>query len=298
MKTLRLGIIGLSPGNGHPYSWSAIFNGYEAAVMATCPFPAIPSYLAKRSFPKDAIEGAQVTHIWCQDRSVAEHVAAASRIPNIVDRLDQMLPEIDALLLARDDADSHRQLAAPFLQAGLPVFVDKPLALSRVEAEAIYALQARPGLVFSCSALAYAEEFSLSDAELDSLGPLVYVDATTPKSWDTYAVHVIEPLLRLTAREGGVTEAVVAHLGRSRALDLKWHTGARGRVTALQSDHGDITIRLFGQGGSKSMIFGDSFTAFRSSLQHFVSIVRQEMQYQDPSEVLAVVDLIEAGRRA
>ena len=25
--TLKLGIIGLSEGNGHPYSWSAIFNG-------------------------------------------------------------------------------------------------------------------------------------------------------------------------------------------------------------------------------------------------------------------------------
>jgi len=25
----RLGIIGLSPGNGHPYSWSAIFKGCE-----------------------------------------------------------------------------------------------------------------------------------------------------------------------------------------------------------------------------------------------------------------------------
>lgn len=26
---ISLGIIGMTPGNGHPYSWSAIFNGYD-----------------------------------------------------------------------------------------------------------------------------------------------------------------------------------------------------------------------------------------------------------------------------
>ena len=33
----KLGIIGLSPGNGHPYSWSAIFNGYSKEKMAAWP---------------------------------------------------------------------------------------------------------------------------------------------------------------------------------------------------------------------------------------------------------------------
>ena len=30
---LNLGVIGLSEGNGHPYSWSAIFNGYDSVEM-------------------------------------------------------------------------------------------------------------------------------------------------------------------------------------------------------------------------------------------------------------------------
>ena len=29
MKTIRLGLIGISKDNGHPYSWSAIINGYD-----------------------------------------------------------------------------------------------------------------------------------------------------------------------------------------------------------------------------------------------------------------------------
>ena len=55
MKPLKLGIIGLSEGNGHPYSWSAIFNGYDSTAMEECGFQAIPRYLEKQQFPKDAI---------------------------------------------------------------------------------------------------------------------------------------------------------------------------------------------------------------------------------------------------
>jgi len=65
--TLRLGVIGLSPGNGHPYSWSAIFNGYNLQAMEECGFPVIPRYLEKQNFPDDGIQSAKVTHIWTQD---------------------------------------------------------------------------------------------------------------------------------------------------------------------------------------------------------------------------------------
>ena len=50
MELKKLGIIGISDGNGHPYSWSAIINGYEPAKMENCGFPVIPRYLAKKTF--------------------------------------------------------------------------------------------------------------------------------------------------------------------------------------------------------------------------------------------------------
>ena len=39
---IRLAMLGMVDGNGHPYSWSAIFNGYDRAAMAGCPFAGIP----------------------------------------------------------------------------------------------------------------------------------------------------------------------------------------------------------------------------------------------------------------
>ena len=77
---LKLGIIGLSEGNGHPYSWSAIVNGdYDSKLMADCGYPVIPAYLGAN---RDTlgIEGAKVTHIWTQDKALSQHVSKASKI--------------------------------------------------------------------------------------------------------------------------------------------------------------------------------------------------------------------------
>ena len=97
---LKLGIIGLSEGNGHPYSWSAIINGdYDEKFMADCGFPVIPAYLAANSDTL-GIDDAKVTHIWTQDRKVSEHCAAAGKIDTVVDEMTDMIGQVDAVLLA------------------------------------------------------------------------------------------------------------------------------------------------------------------------------------------------------
>ena len=62
-EEIRLAILGMVDGNGHPYSWSAIFNGYNPEEMAKCPYPAIPAYLEKEPKETLRIKGARVTHI-------------------------------------------------------------------------------------------------------------------------------------------------------------------------------------------------------------------------------------------
>jgi len=44
---IRIAMLGMIEGNGHPYSWSAIINGrYDTRAMARCPYPVIPQYLS------------------------------------------------------------------------------------------------------------------------------------------------------------------------------------------------------------------------------------------------------------
>jgi predicted dehydrogenase len=294
VSKLRFGIVGLSEGNGHPYSWSAIFNGYDSAAMARCPFPAIPAYLARQRFPDDAIAHANVTHIWTQDVAISAHVAAAALIPNIAARPEDMIGAVDAVLLARDDAENHEKHAAPFLNAGLPVYIDKPLALSLSAAERLYALQQRPGQIFTCSALRYARELQLSPDQRAALGALVYVDACAPKVWDTYAIHVIEPLLAAAGQDIVAMNASIE--GGARHLDLRWSHGAHGRVSTLGTPYAPFSLRMFGKSGWRELIFSDTFAAFKAALTAFTDIVRGVAPPQDPAATLAAVRVLEAGR--
>lgn len=294
--TLRLGMIGLSSGNGHPYSWSAIFNGYEPAAMEHCGFPVIPRYLEKQRFPDDAIPDARVTHIWTQDAALSKHVATAARIEHVVDAYTNLIGQVDAILLARDDADTHLALARPFLEAGVPIYVDKPLALSRSEAGTLIGLQRFPGQLFSCSALRYAPELRLTEAQREAIGPLRFIAASVPKDWDRYAVHVIEPLLQLLPERGAVVRSQRWASGDRVVLHVEFASGLEVQISTLGSAAAPLGFRVSGETGWCDLYFTDTFRAFRAALQDFVDGVRARDVRIPATAMLDVVDLIELGR--
>src|SRR5204862_2982061 len=98
-QEIRLAMLGMIEGNGHPYSWSAIINGYDPAKMAECPYAAIPNYLGAQPLESVRIEGARVTHIWTDDPADAPKVAAASLIENIVSQPEAVIGHVDAVII-------------------------------------------------------------------------------------------------------------------------------------------------------------------------------------------------------
>jgi hypothetical protein len=293
-RELKLGIIGLSDGNGHPYSWAAIFNGYDRAAMASCPFPVIPAYLAERSFPADAIPGARVTHVWAQNKADAEHVARASRIPAVVERYQDMVGQVDAVLLARDDAENHLEMSRPFLEAGLPIYIDKPVALSLADLDAMYARRRRPGQIFSCSALRFAPEFQLSDAERRELGEVRHVQAVVPKSWEKYGAHVVDPVLNMFGLYGKECRVVSSFARDVRVVAADW--GSLSAVfTSVGAASSDIRIRIFGTKSSRDLIFKNTYDAFKKALEVFVEGVRTGKEMTPRPELASVVSILERG---
>jgi hypothetical protein len=297
---LRLGVVGLSEGNGHPYSWSAIFNGYDKEVMEECGFPVIPRYLERQSFPADAIRDATVTHVWTQDAALSSHVARASRIPHVSSRFDDMLGAVDAILLARDDAETHFEFVAPVLDAGLPIYIDKPIALSQAELERLYERQQYPGQIFTCSALRYAAELRLDEEARTGVGNIRVLHAVTPKDWDRYAVHVIEPALAILGEQGRITEAQASAMDcGGAALAVRWESGVRAHFVATGGGVScPLSLRVMGDRGWRDLHFCDTFAAFRAALDDFVHGVRARDVRADPGFVKRVVNLIEWGRAA
>jgi hypothetical protein len=296
MQKIRLGIIGLSEGNGHPYSWSAIFNGYDPAVMKDCPFPVIPKYLAKQQFPEDSIKEGCVTHIWTQDKSVSKHVAEAANIENIVDNYTDLIGHVDAVLLARDDAELHYEMSAPFLKAGLPIYIDKPLAPNLNTAEKIYALQKYDGQIFTCSALSYAKEFKLDEENLNQLGNIKYIDACVMKSWEKYGIHIVEPVLKLIGDQGKLLDVQNLGSGGRNIVVVTWQSGLQATFSVLGDATCPIAIRIFGANGFLSQVFQDTFYAFKKALKTFVNIILKKQNPPSKEFVLRAIDLIERGK--
>ncbi|WP_375175151.1 Gfo/Idh/MocA family oxidoreductase [Pseudooceanicola sp.] len=270
--TLKLGIIGLSPGNGHPYSWSAICNGYDHTAMLECGFPAIPAYLKEQTWPDARLPGAQVTHVWTQVETESHKIALAAKVGTVVKAPEDMIGHIDALLLARDDAQNHLHFAEPFLRAGLPVYIDKPVALTEAAFAALYDLQCRDGQIFSCSALRFSPDLRLDPATAENVGPIRLVQATTPKYWDTYAIHLIDPLLEMLGYEEKPVKLFGGPVGTDgRLLGLRWRDrGLDVHLTASGSIPSPIQFRVIGERGEVTLTFRDSFTAFKTALQEFV----------------------------
>lgn len=295
MSDLKLGIIGLSEGNGHPYSWSAIFNGYNKEYMQDCPFPVIPDYLSKQSFPQDCIKGAKVTHIWTQDRAVSEHVAKASNIDYVVENYEDMIGQVDAILLARDDPKNHYEMAKPFIEAGLPIYIDKPLSTSLSVAQEIYNLEKYAGQIFSCSGLSYAKELKLTNELKNELGELKYIDACIMKDWEKYSIHIIEPVLKMFNNYGKIIDISANFYNNCKTVTINWENEITTSFKTLNDCKTPIKITLLGTKATKDLIFTDTYNAFKSALYEFIQIVKKEEINTSKEITLKVIEIIEKG---
>jgi len=297
IEHLKFGIIGLSQGNGHPYSWSAIINGYDVRSIEACGFPSIPRYLGKEKFPEAKINQAKVTYVWTQDKDLSRHIAKSCYIDHIADSPNHMIGKVDAILLARDDAENHYELAKPFLDAGLPIYIDKPLAFTVCEAVKLLDAQKYSGQIFTCSALKYANEFKLSKSDHLSIGKIINISAKVPKSWKHYAIHVIEPILNIINDKSSIFDSKINYQGKATILNICWNNGMTTTISASGDINGSISIDIEGEQEIISMIFVDTFNAFKSALNEFIQGILHKDIRSDRDFILKSIKIVELGNR-
>jgi hypothetical protein len=293
---MKIGVIGMSIGNGHPYSWAAIFNGFDKDEMALCPFPVIPEYLSKQSFPEDFLcNTAKVTHIWTQDIKISKHIALASKIDNIVNNIEDLCSNVDAVLLARDDAENHVEMAKPFLDAGLPIFIDKPFALSINDAYAMLSSQKFESQIFTCSSLRYANELILNKEEIEKLGHISYVEGTIMNKWDTYGIHILEPLVSQLPNRGKLIDVRAEISDGFHVVNISWEL-CKATLKITGTVKSDLAISFSGNNLRIIKKFSDSFSCFRTSLSTFIDSINKKKIVIDRQETLELVEILQKGR--
>lgn len=296
---ISLGLIGMSEGNGHPYSWSAILNGYDPTLIQKCGFPSIPKYLECQSWPSAKINNAKVDYVWTQTQSVTTHIAESTFIPNVCKHYDDFIHDVDGVLLARDDYANHLKYSGKFLEVGLPIYIDKPIATRLIDLDLIYRKQKFDGQIFTCSALRFANEFMIDLNKLqDEIGEIRGIRGVGIKSWSKYAVHVIDPIFFILKRHGLSANIVVED--RQKFLDEGVHVIAKSGDIRLEFittglANGFFEITFLGAKSEKKITFSDTFGAFKAALTEFIQPIHSR-HFQDAYEFNArVVKMIEAG---
>lgn len=271
---IKIGIIGMSTGNAHPYSWSAIINGhFDGEEITKVGYPAVAAYLnANRDTL--GISGAQVTHVWTQERSISESIAHTTRITHVVEKLEDMVTEVDAVILGRDDAENHVAMSSPFIEAGIPLFIDKPLAITGDELAWFSEQQAKGKFFMSCSSMRYANECRIVKQDIQSLGKLQLITAVGKKDWLKYGVHMLEAVFSLLDDPIPVSVQHIGEKGKDIVL-VNFEDGMQAMVHLFMNIAPTFQLSVFGEQGWRLIDIKNSYSMFRDNIIEFVRSVEE-----------------------
>jgi hypothetical protein len=265
--------------------------------------------------PEQWVDGARVV-AGCP----GESQMAPERIPGFRAEMEQLgvplfdqpadLPgRIDGVLICSLEGGAHLERARPFLEAGLPCFVDKPFACGVDEARRIAALAAAHNApVFSSSALRYAPEVVsyLADPTRGSvLGVVSYGPATMPEQkWTVprnpglfhYGIHTVE--LMYTLMGPGCVRVSCASEQDADVVTGRWADGRLATVRGLRSGRKlEYGFVAFSEHATRHVAVGVDFV-YRELLKQVVMFFRTGRSPLDVGVTVELMAFLEAALRS
>ena len=98
----------------------------------------------------------KVTHIFGLEKKRTDEVATNGKIETIVEKPEDMMGKVDAVMVVFRHGDLHLKYALPFIEAGIPTWIDKPFTVKMEDARTIFeAAKKHNTLVTGGSSLKY-----------------------------------------------------------------------------------------------------------------------------------------------
>lgn len=274
---LRIGMVGVN--TYHAEAFTRIFNG------------------GPDESPR--IDGARITHVW-----PGEHSERLDELETMLGPYDvrvagtaDLIDAVDGVLIL-DDTDGgarHAALATPFLFAGMPVFVDKPMTTDYAEAAHLFEVAEQHNApLFSSSALRFPVEID-RDA-IAALGKLSSIVSIGPGEWFYYGVHAVEVV-------GAVTgdRPVSVHRFAMEEKDIAVVTYASGLASVIMTlrDAGYLfKVAVYGEHGSYTFSVDDGMGFYTNEMAAFVEMIRTGTPPVTPQQTLDVLAILHAGIRS
>lgn len=288
-KPLRAGVIGLD--TSHAPAFAGLLNAQSpkaelAGVRIVAAFPGgspdIPS--SKDRVPE-------------YTKTLREKFAV-----EIVASIDELLAKVDVVFLESVDGRPHLEQAGPVLRAHKPLFIDKPLAGSLVDALEIVALARETGTpCFSSSSLRYSPAIAPL-AHDPKVGAVVGCDAFSPCHLEPhhpdlfwYGIHGVETLYTLMGT-GCETVARTRTEGADLAVGV-WSGGRVGTFRGLRRGREDYGATVF---GSKAIVKSGGYGGYEPlvvEIVRFFKTGKAPVSLDETLEILAFMEAADESKR-
>ena len=291
VDAVKLGVIGINEGNGHPFSFSAIINGYDPEGMKNSGWDVIYNYLITRHASEFGFDNVEVTHAWTQDAEQTRKLARASRIPNTVVAVEAMLEHVDGVIIARDDHETHYSLARPFLESGKFVFIDKPLSLDAKELR-YFEPYLRGGRLMSCAGGRYARELDEIRAKVNAFGDMKLIRGAVVNGLEKYGVHMLDGIFGVT---GFHVKSVFCFQAKHASMRIRNTDDSVIYIDALGTSSKTLQFDFWSDTDRFHAEANDNFSMFRRLLADFVKMIRTGKPTIEPELVLNTMKVLIAA---
>ncbi|KYH37541.1 MAG: hypothetical protein AYL29_005420 [Candidatus Bathyarchaeota archaeon B24] len=216
----------------------------------------------------------------------------------IVDSPESLIGMVDAVMIEYNEGAKHLEASKPFIEAGLPLFIDKPLACSIDDAKEIYRLAESRGVpVFSASSLRYAVEVQKVKNSVDEVGRVLGADTYSPgmivpfnPGLFFYVIHAIEMLYALMGRGCRMVRCFTEE--RWDFIVGRWVDGRIGVVRGLRHGGWGYGFTAFCENKVVSATINTAYL-YTELLKKVVEMFKTGKPPIDPKETLEIIAFTE-----
>jgi hypothetical protein len=281
-QAVRVGIIGLD--TSHSTAFTKILNDPHAA-------PDVAGFRVVAAYPQGSPDIASSVSRIPQYTEEIQAMGVA-----IVDALDALLAQVDVVLLETNDGRPHLDQALRVIEAGKPLFIDKPVAGSLVDAVKIYEAAKRQGVpVFSSSSLRFMA--SAQAIRAGAVGEVVGAETYSPAPLEPthpdlfwYGIHGVETLF--TVMGTGCETVRRIHTDGTDVVVGIWAGHRIGTVRGIREGHEDYGGTAFGSEGIAPI---GPYEGYRPLVVEIVSFFRSGVPPVSPEETLEIYAFMEAA---
>jgi hypothetical protein len=285
--TIRVGMIGLD--TSHVPAFAKFFNGpkLEGDLAG---IKVVAAYPGGTDFPPSKNRVAMFTE---QLRGMGIE---------IVDLIPKLLEKVDAVLLESVDGRIHLKEATPVIEAGKPLFIDKPAAGSLADTIAIFELAKQHSVpCFSSSSVRFGagiQELKKNEAlgviaGVETWGPCSYQEGTPDMFF--YGIHGIEALFTLM----GTGCETVSRIQTTDAdvLTGVWKNGRAGTYRGLRRNKADFGAVAFGTKAIVPTTKGDGYEPLCREIAKFFKTRTPPVLAEETIEIFAFMEAADESKR-